>query len=58
MLDFDVFAARLRVRRASQKLTLQQIGDAVNCTKATIGNLENGKLTALFVVTFLQKGIR
>lgn len=40
-MNFDIFSARLKELRVSHKLTLQQLGDAVHSTKATIGNLEN-----------------
>ena len=40
-MDFQLFAKRLKLLRQSQNLTLQQLGAAVNATKATMGNLEN-----------------
>ena len=36
----DIFAARLHELRVSQKLTLQNVGDAIGSTRQTIGNLE------------------
>lgn len=40
-MNFKIFSIRLKELRTSRKLTLQQLGDAVQSTKATIGNLEN-----------------
>ncbi len=40
-MDFKVFAKRLKALRTANDLTLQQLGDAIQSTKATIGNLEN-----------------
>lgn len=39
---FDIFAQRLHYLRKERMLTLKQVGDAIESTKATIGNLENG----------------
>lgn len=36
-----VFAERLKELRQSQHLTLQQLGENLASTKATMGNLEN-----------------
>ncbi len=36
-----VFSERLKQLRISQNLTLKDLGEHLNSTKATIGNLEN-----------------
>ena len=41
MFSEKIFAERLKVLRQSQNLTLQQLGEKLGATKATIGNLEN-----------------
>ena len=41
MFSEKIFAERLKVLRQSQNLTLQQLGEKLGGTKATIGNLEN-----------------
>lgn len=40
-MDFKLFANRLKALRTTNDLTLQQLGNAIHSTKATIGNLEN-----------------
>lgn len=40
-MDYSLFSLRLKELRASRNLTLQQLGESIGSTKATIGNLEN-----------------
>ena len=37
----DIFATRLKALRRSRRLTLREVGDAVECSLKTISNLEN-----------------
>ena len=54
MIDFNLFATRLKSLRLIHKLTLQQLGEAIDSTKATIGNLENcNKQPSLLMVVAL-----
>ena len=39
----DIFSKRLRELRIERNLTLQSVGDAVQSTRHTIGNLEYGR---------------
>ena len=41
MFSEKIFSGRLKELRKSQNLTLQQLGEKIGATKATIGNLEN-----------------
>ena len=40
-MDYSLFSLRLKKLRTSRNLTLQQLGESIGSTKATIGNLEN-----------------
>ncbi len=40
-MDLKVFAERLKTLRKQNNLTLQQLGESIGTTKATVGNLEN-----------------
>lgn len=40
-MDFKFFSLRLKELRTSHNLTLQQLGENIGSTKATMGNLEN-----------------
>ncbi len=40
-MDFKFFSLRLKELRTSRNLTLQQLGENIGSTKATMGNLEN-----------------
>ena len=42
MFDEIIFAMRLNHLRKGRNLTLNQLGEAIGATKATIGNLVNG----------------
>ncbi len=37
----EIFAERLKQLRITNNLTLKELGENLNATKATIGNLEN-----------------
>jgi transcriptional regulator with XRE-family HTH domain len=43
MFPEKIFSDRLKELRIQNKLTLQQIGEAIGATKSAIGNLEHGR---------------
>lgn len=54
MINFQLFSFRLKSLRLNSELTLQQLGEAIGSTKATIGNLENGnKQPSLLMIVAL-----
>ena len=54
MINFDLFSSRLKSLRLSKGLTLQQLGESIGSTKATMGNLENSnKQPSLLMVVAL-----
>lgn len=54
MINFDLFSSRLKSLRLSKGLTLQQLGESIGSTKATMGNLENSnKQPSLLMIVAL-----